>query len=477
MKDRNFNKTKIVATVGPASNSHTKIYSLVRAGVNVFRLNFSHGTHEEHLEVINIIRKINAGLDIPVTILQDLQGPKIRIDEVENDGVLLKVGSKIIITTKHLTGNAKKISTSFQSLPQDVAKGDIILLDDGNIEIRVLDKKKDEVTGQVLHGGVLKSRKGINLPHSNISMPSLMEKDITDLEFGLEHEVDWVALSFVRSADDIRKLRKIINDHKKATRIVAKIEKPEAVENIDDIISETDALMVARGDLGVEIPMERVPLVQKMIIRKCNIAAKPVIVATQMLESMIQNPRPTRAEASDVANAILDGADAVMLSAETAAGKYPALAVRSMAKIIRSVEKNYEGIYFKNYDLDEKSPTFLHDRVLASAALLARDTQAKVITGMTVSGYSAFNLSKYRPNAHIYIFTGSKHFVTQVGLVWGVRAFYYEKIESTDDVANDIRNILMDNELLRKGDVYVSTGTTPVASKLRTNTVRLNVAD
>ena len=477
MTDRNFNKTKIVATIGPASDSHTKLVSLIRAGVNVFRLNFSHGTQAEHLKVINMIREINAELDVPVTILQDLQGPKIRIGEVANNGVVLKVGNKITITTRPLIGSAEIISTTYQSLPQDVAKGDIILLDDGNIEIRVIDKKKDNVFGQVLHGGILKSRKGINLPHSSISLPCLTDKDMKDLEFGLKHEVDWIALSFVRSAEDIRKLKKIIEANKKASKIVAKIEKPEAVDNIDNIITETDALMVARGDLGVEIPMERVPLIQKMIIKKCNAAAKPVIVATQMLESMIQNPRPTRAEASDVANAILDGADAVMLSAETASGKYPALSVRSMAKIIRSVEKSYEGIYFKNYELDEKSPTFLHDRVLATAALLAKDTHAKVITGMTVSGYSALNLSKYRPNAHIYIFTGSKHFLRQVGLIWGVRAFMYEKIESTDDAANDIKNFLMEKELLRKGDIYVSTGTTPVASKQRTNTVRLNIAD
>ncbi len=477
MRDKNFNKTKIVATVGPASNSYTKLVALVRAGVNVFRLNFSHGNHEDHLEVINHIRKINRSLDIPVTILQDLQGPKIRIGNVENDGVQLKVGAKITITTKKITGTAERISTSYSHFPQDVDKGNIILLDDGNIEIRVIDKNKEEVFGQVLHGGILKSKKGINLPHSNISMPCLMEKDLIDLEFGLKHDVDWIALSFVRTAQDIRKLKELILGHNKATRIVAKIEKPEAVANIDEIITEADALMVARGDLGVETPMERVPLIQKMIIKKCNSAAKPVIVATQMLESMIQNPRPTRAEASDVANAILDGADAVMLSAETAAGKYPTLAVRSMAKIIRSVEKDYEGIYFKNYELDENSPTFLHDRVLATAVILARDTHARVITGMTVSGYAAQNLSKYRPNANIYIFTGSKHFLTQVGLIWGVRAFYYEKIESTDDAANDIKNVLMEKELLRKGDIYVSTGTTPVASKQRTNTVRLNIAD
>ena len=308
-------------------------------------------------------------------------------------------------------------------------------------------------------------------------MPSMTPKDLKDLEFGLAQEVDLIALSFVRSARDIRDLKNIIEKRNNATKILAKIEKPEAVENIDEIVAEADALMVARGDLGVEIPMEKVPLIQKMIIKKCNAASKPVIVATQMLESMIQNPRPTRAEASDVANAIIDGADAVMLSAETAAGKYPALAVRSMSKIIRSVENNVDGIYYKDYDLDEKSPTFLHDRVLASAVNLARDTHARVITGMTVSGYTAYNLSKYRPNAFIYIFTGSRHFLNQVGLIWGVRAFYYEKIESTDDAVNDIKNILMEKELLKEGDIYVSTGTTPVDSRKRTNTVRLYVAD
>jgi pyruvate kinase len=477
MKDIDFNKTKIVATIGPASNTQTQLLSLIRAGVNVFRLNFSHGTHKEHLDRIKIIRKINKTLDIPVTILQDLQGPKIRVGEMENEGVSLKLGNKIVITTGNIVGTAKKISTSYKALPQDVAKGDIILIDDGNIEIRVIDKNDKDVFGQVLHGGILKSRKGINLPHSNVSLPSLTPKDIKDLEFGMEHEVDWIALSFVRSGQDIRDLRSIILKNNKAIKIVAKIEKPEAVQNIDEIIAEADALMVARGDLGVEIPMEQVPMIQKMIIKKCNAAAKPVIVATQMLESMIQNPRPTRAEASDVANAIMDGADAVMLSAETAAGKYPALAVRSMARIIRSVEKNYDGIYNKTYESDEKSPTFLHDQVLATAAFLAKDIHAKVITGMTVSGYSAFNLAKYRPNANIFIFTGSRHFLTQVGLVWGVRAFFYEKIESTDDAVNDIKNILLDKELLREGDVYVSTGTTPVASRKRTNTVRLYIAE
>lgn len=477
MKEMDFNKTKIVATVGPACSTQSQLISLVRAGVNVFRINFSHGSRNDHLQRIKAIRAINKELDIPITILQDLQGPKIRIGDVDNGEITLNVGNRIVITTNPVTGTPEKISTSYVSLTEDVNKGDIILIDDGNIEIRVLDKTQHEVTGQVLHGGLLKSRKGMNLPHTSISLPSMTPKDIEDLEFGLRHNVDWVALSFVRSAKDIRELRTVIDAHKKATRVVAKIEKPEAVENIDSIIAESDALMVARGDLGVEIPMEQVPMIQKMIIKKCNAAGKPVIVATQMLESMIQNPRPTRAEASDVANAIMDGADAVMLSAETAAGKYPALAVRSMARIIRSVEKNYDGIYFKNYELDERSATFTHDRVLAMAVMLAKDTHAKVITGMTVSGYSAYSLSKYRPNANIYIFTGSKFFLTQVGLIWGVRAFYYEKIESTDDAANDIKKVLMEKQLLKEGDLYVSTGTTPVASRMRTNTVRLSIAD
>ncbi len=474
MKDV-INRTKIIATIGPASSTKSIIRSLIRSGANVLRLNFSHGTQEDHLNRIRMIRSLSKEFNDPIGILLDLQGPKIRIGEVKDGSVHLKVGQKLTITTHIMIGTNQKISSSYQNLPRDVKKGDVILIDDGNIELRVLDMKEDEVVTQVLHGGILKSKKGINLPDTNVSVPSLTEKDLDDLAFGLTHHVDWVALSFVRKADDIKELREIICKKGKWTKIIAKIEKPEAVENIDAIIEASDGLMVARGDLGVEIPMEQVPLIQKQIVRKCNMAAKPVIVATQMLESMIQNPRPTRAEASDVANAIMDGADAVMLSAETAAGNYPALAVRSMARIIKSVEDNIDWIFDKNFENDKNSGTFYNDRVLATACQLAEDTHARVITGMTVTGYTAFNISKHRPKASIIIFTGNKTLLSQLALVWGVRAYFYEKFESTDDALNDIQEFLIKNDLIKHGDVYITTGTIPVSSRKRTNTVRLNI--
>ncbi len=472
-----INRTKIVVTMGPASSTKTAIRSLIRAGANVFRLNFSHGSQEEHLNRINLIRNINKEFKEPVGILLDLQGPKIRIGDLKDGSVKLKVGQKLILTIEDILGDGDRISTSYQSLTKDVNKGDLVLIDDGKIGLRVIGKKKLDVITQVLHGGLLKSKKGINLPESKISIPSMTDKDRADLQFGLTHDVDWIALSFVRKVEDIRELREIISETGKLTKIIAKIEKPEAVENIDDIIGEADALMVARGDLGVEIPMEKVPLLQKQIIRKCNQAAVPVIVATEMLESMITNPRPTRAEASDVANAIIDGADAVMLSAETAVGNYPALAVRNMSKIIESVETNEPGIFYKKHECDKSSETFYNDQVLASACQLAEDTTAKVITGMTVTGYTAFNLSKYKPTASIIIFTGNKYLLSQLALVWGVRAFYYEKFESTDDALNDIQEFLSENELISSGDVYITTGTFPVASRKRANTIRLNISE
>jgi len=470
-----FNRTKIVATLGPASNTRSKIQALINAGVNVFRLNFSHGSQDENLQRINIIRSINQNLDVPVAILADLQGPKIRIGEIENGSVHLKVGQKICITTEDILGTRERIATSYQALPRDVEKGDVILIDDGNIGIRVTGKTRKEISGQVLYGGMLKSKKGINLPNTNVSLPSLTEKDKNDLDFCLQHDVDWIALSFVRKAEDILELRSIIEENNRSVRIVAKIEKPEAVHNIDAIIDASDGLMVARGDLGVEIPMEQVPILQKRLVKKCNEAGKPVIVATQMLESMAFNPRPTRAESSDVANAIMDGADAVMLSVETAAGEYPALAVRSMSKIIESVEKGVNFIFNRNFEGDPASEGYVFDRVLASACKLANETGAKVITGITGSGYTALNIARQRPVAQIFVFTGNKKLMTQLALVWGVKVIYYEKFESTDDAVNDIQRILTDRKVLKPGDIYVTTSTIPVISRTRNNSVRINV--
>lgn len=472
-----YNKTKIVATVGPACNSREALKELIIAGVDVFRLNFSHGTHEFHLQTINNIRELNKEMNTHVCILQDLQGPKIRIEEVENNAIDLEVGDNLIITSDRVLGTKNKVSTTYRSLPQDVQIGDTILIDDGNIELRVKTKNEKEVSAEVIHGGVLKSRKGINLPATTVSAPSLTEKDYEDLVFGLENDVDWIALSFVRKEEDIHELRKIIEENNKNCRIVAKIEKPEAVKNIESIISSTDAIMVARGDLGVEIPMERVPIVQKDIIKKCNLAAKPVIVATQMLESMIQNPRPTRAEASDVANALMDGADAVMLSAETASGAYPTKAVRSMARILESVEKSTLAIYHKNYDMDTKSETFYNDRVLAGACVIARDTCAKAITGITFSGYTAFGLARHRPLANIFIFTENRKLLQQLNLIWGVRGYFYDKFKSTDQSIEDTKNMLKEMGMVNVGDIMVNTGTLPVIRKQRTNMVRLTVID
>jgi pyruvate kinase len=472
-----YNKTKIIATVGPACDSKEALRNLILAGVDVFRLNFSHSTHEDHKKRIQFIRELNEEMGTFVCILQDLQGPKIRIEEVENNAVQLKVGDHLAITSERVLGTSRKVSTSYRELPQDVKVGDTILIDDGNLELRVISKSEKEVSAEVIHGGTLKSKKGINLPATNVSAPSLTEKDYEDLQFGLDNDVDWVALSFVRRADDVKELKRIIEANGKNTRVVAKIEKPEAVNNIDEIIRETDAIMVARGDLGVEIPMERVPIVQKDIVKKCNLAAKPVIVATQMLESMIQNPRPTRAEASDVANALMDGADAVMLSAETASGAYPVKAVTSMARILESVEKSTLSIYHKNYDMDARSETFYNDRVLAGACVIARDTCAKAITGITFSGYTAFGIARHRPLADIFIFTENKKLLNQMGLIWGVRGFYYDRFVSTDQSIEDTKNMLKEIGMVKVGDILVNTGTLPIIRKQRTNMIRLTVVD
>ncbi|MEY3563955.1 MAG: hypothetical protein RJA23_125, partial [Bacteroidota bacterium] len=375
-------KTKILATIGPASNSYEMIKSLAFAGANVFRLNFSHGTHEVHQEVLETIRKVNQELNCHLGILQDLQGPKIRVGEVENNGVEIIPGDKITITSDPVIGTASLVSTVYKNLPQDVQEGEHILIDDGNLELIVNNTDGKNVNCTVLHGGILKSRKGINLPNTKVSAPSLTEKDLEDLEFGLANDVDWIALSFVRSAEDITDLRERIKKAGKDCKIVAKIEKPEALENIDAIIEATDAIMVARGDLGVEVPMEIVPLWQKKMVEKCKQACKPVIIATQMMESMIQNPRPTRAETNDVANAVLDGADAVMLSAETASGKYPIIAVKAMTSIITYLEENAE-VYHNLYKIPEEDATFLSNNLILMAARLSRNVKAKAIVGLT----------------------------------------------------------------------------------------------
>jgi pyruvate kinase len=468
-----YNKTKIVATVGPTSNSKDMLRALIKEGVDVFRLNFSHGTHEDHLKVIHFVRELNAELGISISILQDLQGPKIRIQEMQPD-VVIQRGQELIITTRQILGNNEIVSTSYTGLPQDVRTGDMILIDDGKIELKVKEVRDIDVVTEVVYGGPLKSRKGINLPYSKVSAPSLTEKDLRDLEFGIKNNVDWIALSFVRKASDILELRDIINSNKSESRIVAKIEKPEALTNIDDIIAATDAVMVARGDLGVEIWLEEVPMVQKMLVDKCNRAGKPVIVATQMMESMIENPRPTRAETNDVANAVMDGADAVMLSAETASGKYPIEVIRSMVRTIASVEKN-PLMYYRFREVDKNSPTHLHDNFVLAACKLAKEVGAKAIVGMTQSGYTAFQSSAYRPNANVFVFTSNKALLTKMNLVWGAQAYHYDKTNSTDETIADVEATLKKDGFVKSGDIFITLASMPIQERARTNTLKINI--
>ncbi|MCB2408558.1 pyruvate kinase [Hymenobacter lucidus] len=473
-----FNKTKIVATVGPASNTYEKLGMLIREGVDVFRLNFSHGSHEDHLSVINTVRRLNKDMRTNVGLLQDLQGPKIRLGEVEGGAVEIKAGDKIklVCGEKEIT-TATRLSTIYLGLARDVKPGDMILIDDGKIELRVLATDRDkEVDVEVIYGGTVKPRKGINLPDSEVSAPSMTEKDIEDLKFGLENDVDWIALSFARRGEDIRFIKSLIAESGKTARVIAKIETPEGLKNLDEIIALTDAVMVARGDLGVEVKMEEVPMAQKLIVSKCNKAGKPVIVATQMMESMITAPRPTRAETSDVANAVIDGADAVMLSAETAVGAYPAEVIRSMVATILSVETQMPSLYNRWHPITPELPSFMVDSVISAACHLAKNTGAKAITGMTHRGYTAFQIAKYRPKANIFIFTDNRPLLTTLSLIWGVRGFYYDRMLSTDGTVSDIKYVLTTTGNLNKGDVFINTASMPINEKGKTNMVKVSVA-
>ena len=473
MERVSYNRTKIVATIGPASNSREMLRALVKEGVDVFRLNFSHGTHEDQKLVVDLVRDINEEMGTNIALLLDLQGPKIRVNKVEDNVVLMR-GQELIITTRELVGNNEIVSTSYKNLPNDVKAGERILIDDGKIDLEVLEVRDIDVVTKVIYGGPLTSRKGINLPNTRVSAPSLTEKDLKDLDFGIKNDVNWIALSFVRRAKNIIELRDILQKNNSNARIIAKIEKPEALENIDEIIEATDAIMVARGDLGVEILMEEVPIEQKKLIEKCNKASKPVIVATQMMESMIENPRPTRAEASDVANAVMDGADALMLSAETATGKYPIEVIRSMVRTITSIEKQ-ASIYYKFRAVDPESPIFIHDSLILTACKLAQEVGAKAIVGMTQSGYTAFQSSSHRPDTNIFAFTGNKSILNTLNLVWGTRAYFYDKQTTTDETIADIAEILKKDGHVKKGDIFISLASMPIKEKNRTNMLKINV--
>jgi pyruvate kinase len=474
-----YNRTKIVATMGPASTNKDILLAMIKAGVNVCRLNFSHGKPEDHQKTIDTIREINEQYKINVGILADLQGPKIRIGLVKDGGIHLVNGTHINITTHECIGDDNRIYITYETFPQDVKPNEIILLDDGKIQMRVIEtNRKDTVLCEVVHGGILTSRKGVNLPNTKVSIPSLTEEDLINLEFALQNDVEWIGLSFVRTAEDIVELKRIIARSGKSARVIAKVEKPEAIDNIDGIIEATDGVMVARGDLGVEMPLEEVPLLQKMIARKCRAASKPVIVATQMLESMITTPRPTRAEVNDVANSVLDGADAVMLSGETSVGEFPVIVIETMAKIVRNVE---ELGYPFNTTIEPTTPptpaNYLSDALCGSAVYLAEHTNAVGIVSMTVSGYTAFEISSHRPKASTYIFTSNKNLLNALSLVWGVRAFYYDKLESTDQTISDVNEILKSENLIEVGDVVINTASVPITKQGKTNMLKVSVVE
>lgn len=468
-------KTKIVATVGPACDTYDKLLELVRAGVNIFRLNFSHGTHENKLMIIEHIRRINSNEPFNVAILADLQGPKLRVGEIEGGAMEVKAGDILTFTNDKCVGTMREIYVSYPNLHMDVIPGNIILIDDGKIEVRVIDiTPTNAVKVQVTIGGILSSKKGINLPDTKVSLPALTDKDLIDLDFIIDQHVDWIALSFVREVADIVNLKSRLQEKSSKTKVIAKIEKPEALQNIRDIIVESDGIMIARGDLGVEIPVEKVPMIQRDLIRKCIHRAKPVIVATQMMESMIDRVKPNRSEITDVANAVLEGADAVMLSGETATGQHPSLVVSTMRKIIVEVEAT-EYNYNREEDLipQPHSPSFLSDAICYNGCKIAKDVHADALIGMTQSGYTAFSLSSYRPKSPLYIFTKERSLVNQLSLSWGVRAFYYNEEESLDEIILDQIEILKERGFLKSGDVVVNTGSTPVDKHLPTNILKI----
>lgn len=468
-------RTKIVCTLGPSSNTIEDIERLYRAGMNVVRINFSHGTHEGHKQTIGYVREVAKKHQYSIPVLMDLQGPKIRVGTMEGGQQQIREGDIIEITPEDVTGTASLLPIDYPNLVEDASEGNQILIDDGLLELKVIKKEEKSLKARVVVGGTLKSRKGVNLPDVKISMSSLTEKDIEDLEFGLEVGVDFVAMSFVRSARDVQDVISRIRAAGSNASIIAKIEKPEAVEAIDEIIEETDGIMVARGDLGIEIPSERVPMVQKTIIDRCRMAGKPVITATQMLDSMINNPRATRAESSDVANAVMDGTDAVMLSGETAAGKYPVEAVQAMDKIIRSVEESSDRLY---YSLNYRKPEWKEKQVVESLAYscvtIAENVEAKAISTLTHSGNTARRIAKFRPKVPIIAFTESKLVRHQLNLVWGVESVRLDELFDTDSSVKLMEDYLEKNGLVKKGDrVIVATGI-PLAKRGRTNMVKVS---
>ena len=468
-------KTKIIATLGPASSSKEVIEKMMHAGVNVFRINFSHADHEDVAKRINIIRSLSEKHQTYTSILADLQGPKLRVGVIE-EGAIVEPGDTVeFITTEPFVGNAKQAYMTYQRFPKDVTAGEKILLDDGKLIFEVVSTdKKEKVTTKVLQGGPFKSKKGVNLPNTNISLPALTEKDVEDAIFAIKQQVDWIALSFVRNSDDLISLQKLIEEHSDhKIPIISKIEKPEALENIDKIIAYSDGLMVARGDLGVEVPAAEVPLIQKQLVNKAKQARIPVIIATQMMETMIDSLTATRAEVNDVANSVMDGADAVMLSGETSVGKYPVQVIETMTSILKSVE-NSDLIQVPQSPPSIRTKRFITKSICYHAAFMANEIDAAAICTLTNSGYTAFQISAWRPKAHVLVFTSNKMILSQLNLLWGVKAFYYDKFESTDKTVEQVNAIALENGWVKKGEMLINLAAMPIIEKGMVNTLRVS---
>ena len=468
-------KTKIVATLGPATSSKETLKDMMDAGANVFRINFSHADYKDVEERIKMIRSLSDEYGYNAAILADLQGPKLRVGVMKGDVVVSKGDELDFVTGTPFEGSSDRVYMNYDTFPKDVNAGERILLDDGKLIFEVIStNKKDTVRARVIQGGPLKSKKGVNLPNTNISLPALTEKDIKDAIFACQQEVDWIALSFVRHAKDLMELQDLIKEnsaHK--IPIIAKIEKPEGVENIDKIVAYCDGLMVARGDLGVEIPAQEVPLIQKKLVWKAKMARIPVIIATQMMETMIDSLTPTRAEVNDVANSVMDGADAVMLSGETSVGKYPVQVIETMSKVIKSVESS-ELISVPQNPPHVRTNRFITKSICYHAALMANEIDAKAICTLTNSGYTAFQISAWRPDAHILVFTSNRRILCQLSLLWGVKAFYYDKYVSTDETVEDVNNLAIDRGFVQKGDMLINLAAMPVSDKGMVNTLRVS---
>ena len=468
-------KTKIVATLGPASSSPEVMEQMIQSGVDVFRINFSHADYEDVTQRIQMIRSLNEKLNTNTSILADLQGPKLRVGEMEK-GTEVQEGDEVrFLTDAPFVGNKEKAYMTYKNFPNDVKAGERILLDDGKLIFEVVRTEASEVVTRVIQGGAFKSKKGVNLPNTDISLPALTTKDIEDAKFAISQDVDWLALSFVRNSQDLNDLRNLIEQETdQKIPIISKIEKPEAIENIDKIIAYSDGLMVARGDLGVEIPAAEVPLIQKKLVQAAKKARIPVIIATQMMETMIDSRTATRAEVNDVANSVMDGADAVMLSGETSVGKYPVQVIETMSAILQSVEHS-DLIRVPHQPPTIRTKRYITKSICFHAAHMANEIKAKAICTLTNSGYTAFQISAWRPQSHVLVFTSNQRILTQLNLLWGVKAFYYDAFESTDNTVQQINAIAHEKGYVEKGDMLINLAAMPIKEKGMVNTLRISV--